>query len=103
MEDKEAKILKMRKEFENDTSLLGEQAGNFIQCVAPYLAVDNASVKNYLDKDSLKTLAGMWFFRLDSCTTEKIEDLAEYLQERMEKLFTALHSLGEPIAYGIIR
>ena len=102
MEDKEVRILKLRKEFEIDTSLLGEQAGNFIQCVSPYLAVDNLSVKNYLDNNSLNTLSGMWFFRLDSCTTENVEDLAEYLQERMEKLFIALHSLGEPIAYGII-
>lgn len=102
MEDKEAKILRLRKEFENDTAVLGEQAGNFIQCVSPYLMVDNTSVHNYLDRDSLRTLAGMWFFRLESCTTENVEDLAEYLQERMNKLFTALYSLGEPITYGVI-
>ena len=102
MEDKEVKALRLRKEFENDTAMLGEQARNFIQCVSPYLTVDSTSVKKYLDNDSLKTLDGMWFFRLSSCTTENVEDLAEYFQERMDKLFTALHSLGEPIAYGVI-
>lgn len=102
MEDQEAKILRIRKEFESDTVVLGEQASDFIQCVSPYLMVDNASVKQYLDRDSLGTIASIRFFRLESCTTENIKDLAEYLQERMDKLFTALYSLGEPIAYGVV-
>ena len=44
----------------------------------------------------------MRFFRLNSCTTEQVDDLAAYLNEKMDKLFTAIHSLGVPIAYGIV-
>ena len=44
----------------------------------------------------------MRFFKLNSCTTEQVDDLALYLNEKMEKLFTAIHSLGVPVAYGIV-
>lgn len=99
--DKE-KALQIKEEFENDTAVLGEQAGLLIQSASPYLAVNENSIRGYLDKNSAQFFEGMRFFRLNSCTTEQVDDLAAYLNEKMDKLFTAIHSLGDPIAYGIV-
>ena len=98
----EKKALQLKEEFENDTAVLGEQAGLLVQSASPYLAVSEKSIRECLDKDSAQFIEGMRFFRLNSCTTEQVDDLAAYLNEKMDKLFTAIHSLGVPIAYGIV-
>ena len=84
-----------------NVQLLGQQAGAFVQSVAPYLQVNNANIKNYVADNSSEIIQGMRFFRLKSCTTEDVEDLALYLNEKMEKLFVAINPLSEPIAYGV--
>lgn len=102
MNEKDEDRLQLIQDFINDTAVLSEQAGNFIQCVSPYLSISRDNVPEYLDKKSDKLVDSMHFFRLCSCTTEDIEDLADYLKSKMVKLFTAIHSLGMPVAYGII-
>ena len=92
----------LQRIFDDDTALLGSQAETFVSTVSPYLAVTGESVMNYLDNGSVRTIEGMRFFRLSSCTTEDVEDLADYLNERMDKLFTAIHSLEDPVAYGVV-
>jgi len=99
--DKERE-LQVQEEFDNNTAVLGEQAGLLVQSISPYLAVNPDSIRECLDEDSAQTIDGMRFFRLNSCTTEQVDDLAAYLNERMDKLFTAIHSLGVPIAYGVV-
>jgi len=99
--DKE-KALQLQEEFENDTAVLGEQAGLLVQSIFPYLTINPNSVREYLDKESSNIIDAMRFFRLSSCTTEQVDDLATYLNERMDKLFIAIHSLGVPIAYGVV-
>lgn len=94
--------LQRQNEFNNDTVVLGEQAGLFVQSASPYLAIADSAAKQYLDADSIQTIEGMRFLRLNSCTTEQVDDLADYLNEKMEKLFTAIHSLNVPIVYGIV-
>ena len=96
------KALQLKEEFENDTAVLGEQAGLLVQSISPYLAVNENSIRECLDNDSAKIIEGMRFFRLNSCTTEQVDDLAAYMNEKMDKLFTAIHSLGVPVAYGIV-
>lgn len=99
--DKEKK-LQLKTEFENDTVVLGEQAGLLVQSASPYLAIGENSVSEYLDNNSAQIIEGMRFFRLNSCTTEQVDDLSSHLNEKMDKLFTAIHSLNVPIAYGIV-
>lgn len=96
------KALQLQEEFENDTDVLGEQAGALIQAVSPYLSISQVSIRDHLDKNSAQIVDGMRFFRLSSCTTEQVDDLAAFLNEKMDKLFTAIHSLGVPIAYGVV-
>lgn len=98
----EDNTLKLKKEFENDINILGEQADLLVRSTSPYLAITNNSVKKCLNDNSAQDLEGMRFFRLNSCTTEQVDDLAGYLNEKMEKLFTAIHLLDVPIVYGII-
>lgn len=102
MGDNEQRTLQMKKEFENDTAVLGDQAGQFVSCVSPYLSLSDSDVNRWLDDHSVNVVDTMRFFRLTSCTTEKVDDLAGYLRERMERLFIALHPLDISVAYGII-
>ena len=61
-----------------------------IETVAPYLAVNQNNVKDYLDNNSVQVVETMRFFKLISCTTEEIEDLSLFLNEKMGRLFTAI-------------
>ena len=44
----------------------------------------------------------MTFFRIGSCTADNIDKVFENVNERFEKLLTALYSIDIPIAYGIV-
>lgn len=87
---------------QDHTTILNKQAELLVANVAPYLGIAKETVKNYLDNRSVQTIEGMRFFRLSSCTTESEDNVAIYLQEKMEKLFGAIHCLNVPIAYGIV-
>lgn len=94
--------IQIKEEFSKNTTELGKQAGLFALSVSPYLSVSEGSVRKCLDDNSAQTIQNMRFFKLNSCTTELVEDLPAYLNDRMGKLFTAIHSLNVPIAYGIV-
>lgn len=100
--EKDRDELQLRQELKNNTAILSEQADRFIESVSPYLSVAQDNLQLYLDKEPNQLIDSMRFFRLTSCTTENIEDLADYLKSKMEKLFTAVYSLNMPAIYGII-
>lgn len=102
MSEMDKNELQLKQDFFNDTAVLGEQAGRFIESVSPYLSVTQENLKMYLDGDPNGLIDSMHFFRLTSCTTEDMKDLADYLKSKMEKLFTAIHSLNVPVVYGVI-
>lgn len=99
-DNKEA-IQKIKADFRNDSAVLISEMKEFIDTVAPYLTASDSVEELYQEK-STEYLNNTTFFRLNSCTTENIEDLAAYLSQKMEKLFTAIHSLGRPVIYGVI-
>lgn len=88
------------KSYQEDNKILSEQAASFVRTIYPYLMVSD--VNSLIDPKSVEVLECMSFFRLGSCTTENVEDLAGYLQEKMTRLFTAIHSLNVLVAYGIV-
>ena len=94
------KRVAIQTEYQNDNDVLTEQAKHFVEAVYPYLSVLDAD--RHLDSESAKILEGIKFFKLSSCTTENVEDMAAFLQEKMTKLFTAIHSIGSLAAYGIV-
>jgi hypothetical protein len=93
----------VEQEFENDTRMIGEQTDRFLQLVYPgYLVDKNGSLDEYFERDSSLLLDSMTFFRISRCTVENAEDLFESVNAKIEKLFTALHSIGVSVGYGIV-
>lgn len=91
----------LKAEFANLNRVLADQAVVFSQTVAPYMMAEQ-NISEYINNRSTDLLEGMSFFRLQSCTTESVEDISIYLNSKMEKLFTAIHPLGSPVLYGVI-
>lgn len=89
-------------EFNDDSSVLGQQTDRFLRLIYPSYLIDNSSINNYIENDSSSLLDSMTFFRISSCTIENTEDIFESVNQKFEKLFTALHSINIPIGYGII-
>ncbi|HIF9368894.1 TPA: hypothetical protein ACX6RS_004152 [Photobacterium damselae] len=90
------------KEFSNDTCIIGKQTEEFLHLVYPAYFVDSYNVEQHLDSDSTLQLDGMTYFRISSCSVETVDKAFEAINEKIEKLFTALHSIGVSIAYGLV-
>lgn len=99
--EEEKALQKIKTEFSETNNVLSAQFRNFINTVAPYLVASD-SEKELINENSAKFLNTLTFFRLCSCTTEDVADLAKYLNEKSEKLFTAIHLLSRPIIYGVV-
>ncbi|NVP03095.1 hypothetical protein HWA77_23075 [Photobacterium damselae subsp. damselae] len=90
------------KEFANDTDLIAKQTEEFLHLVYPAYLVDSYNVDQHLDSDSTLRLDGMTYFRISSCSAETVDKAFEVINEKIEKLFTALHSIGISIGYGLV-
>ena len=90
------------KEFNQDSQIIGEQTAKFLSLVYPSYLVDKENLETFLEKDSTLRLQSMTFFRIDSCTVDKVDKVFKSVNERFEKLLIALYSIEIPIAYGII-
>ncbi|MBY3787650.1 hypothetical protein HPQ32_04225 [Photobacterium carnosum] len=90
------------KNFANDTNLIGEQTEEFLHLIYPAYLVDSNNTDQYLDNNSTSQLDGMTYFRISSCSVETVDKAFEVINEKIEKLFTALHSIGVSISYGLI-
>jgi hypothetical protein len=55
-----------------------------------------------MDKESAIRIESMTFFRISSCTADNVEKVFENVNERFEKLYTALYSINVPVAYGLV-
>ena len=98
----EDKTLTLQEDFQNNITILGEQTRALVRTISPYLTIDPSQVREYLDKDSMQILNGMHFFKLISYTTEQMDDMFTVLNDKMSKLFAAIHSLNVIIAYGVM-
>lgn len=93
----------LKAQFDNDTAIVAEQTSLFVKSIHPAYLVNTKKETLDLSYQSADILLDAFtFYRLVSCTTETVEDMFEYLNEKMSKFFTATHSLGKPIVYGII-
>lgn len=90
------------KEFNDDSKIVGDQVVKFLRLVYPSYLVDKSNIESLLDKESTLRLESMTFFRISSCTADNVEKVFESVNERFEKLFTALYSIDIPIAYGLV-
>lgn len=94
-------LQEIKTKFNDNAVALHTQVESFIDVVAPYLKAADCGRELKCD-GSAEYLKSMTFFRLNSCTTEEMEDIAAYLNQKIEKLFTAIHSLNSPVIYGIV-
>lgn len=88
--------------FNSDSIIVGEQTAEFLHLVYPSYLVDRKNIESLLEKDSTVRLQSMTLFRIGSCTADNVDKVFENVNERFEKLFTALYSINIPIAYGIV-
>lgn len=102
MNELTAKEEALVKEFNEDSQIIGMQTEKFLKLVYPSYLVDKENLDYLIEKDSTFRLESMTFFRIGCCTADKADKIFESVNERFEKLITALHSINIPIAYGII-
>lgn len=93
----------LESQFSQDTEIVAKQSVKFINEIHPaYLYNSREEIINLSYDNSDKLLDEFTFFRIVSCTTDDIDDMFEFLNEKMNKFYTALYSLGRPIIYGIV-
>ena len=92
----------LRKEFHEDSRMVGDQVAEFLHLVYPSYLVDQSDMESLLDDESTLRLESMTFFRISSCTADHADKVFESVNERFEKLFTAFYSIDIPIAYGLV-
>lgn len=90
------------KAFNADSQIIGEQTEKLLKLVYPSYLIDKTDLEPLLEKDSTLRLQSMTFFRIGSCTADNVDKVFENVNERFEKLLTALYSINIPIAYGIV-
>ncbi|MEG0009373.1 MAG: hypothetical protein RR721_03820 [Aeromonas sp.] len=90
------------KAFNDDNIIIGKQTDEFLRLVYPSYLVDRRDIEKSLDSESTLQLDGMTFFRINSCTVDSVDKAFEVLNEKVEKLLTALHSIDIPIGYGLV-
>ena len=90
------------QEFKNDSNVIGEQTEQYLRLVYPSYLVDKDNIESQMDSQSTHRLQSMTFYRIVSCTADNVEKVFESVNQRFEKLFTALYSINVPAAYGLV-
>lgn len=91
------------RELEQDTRVLTKQVERFLQVASPaYLLDSSKQINEYVVQNSGEVLNAMTYYRIASCTVEKMDDIRLFLDQKMEKFLTAVHSLNVTVTYGIV-
>lgn len=88
--------------FKEDTNIVASQADCFIKTMYPGYCVTPNDFNKLIESNSSVRLDSMAFFRLSSCTVEKSDDVFRTVNEKMEKLLAALHSVNVTFGFGVI-
>lgn len=105
MEQKDSALQNLKLDleaFRKDSVTIGKQTEKYLSLVYPSYLLEPTDIEKFLDKSSTIQLNGMTFFRIQSCTVDSVDKAFEKINEKIEKLFTGLHSIGAPIGYGIV-
>lgn len=90
-------------QFKHDTEIVAEQSAIFIKDIHPaYLYNTKEEIMELTYDYSDGLLDAFTFFRVVSCTTDEVENIFEFLNEKMDKFYTALYAVGKPVVYGIV-
>lgn len=97
------KLEDLKVQFNQDTAIVAEQTVKFVENIHPaYLYGNKKEILRLTYDNSNELLENFTFFRIASCATDEVEDLFDYLNEKMNKFYTTLFTVGKPIAYGIV-
>lgn len=101
--DKLASPEALEEQFKQDTKIVAEQSAQFVKELHPaYLHNTKQDIIGLSYDGSDELLDAFTFFRIISCTTDEVDDMFEFLNEKMDKFYTALYSVGKPVVYGIV-
>lgn len=92
----------LKKEFDNDTAIVAEQASHFVTTMQPAYMVSEAIVSDLSYNNSAELLDAVSFYRIKSCSAENPDEIEQYLNTKMVKFYTAIHALNKPVVYGIV-
>ena len=91
----------LQNEFASDTQIIANQTIKLLSEFNPmYLNGDELN-QNNVENDTAGVLNSLQFYKIDSCTIEKTEDIAKFLNEKMQKFISALYSVGVAFCYGV--
>lgn len=97
------RALMLQEQFDDDTKTVAKQTDLFVKTMHPaHLIRSKEEVRALTYPNSDKMLDALTFYRLLSCTTEDMENLQDFFNEKMKGFFSAVHSFEKPIIYGII-
>ena len=95
-------IEKYKEEFKQDTKVIATQGKELLKVLYPYHLIAENEMELYTEKDSSSILSNFKYFRIKSCSVEKVENEFDYLYQKMQKLFSAIYPLGLTVTYGIV-
>lgn len=101
-QDEKKRLEVLKKEFDNDTAIVAEQASHFVTTMQPAYMVSEAIVSDLSYNNSAELLDAISFYRIKSCSTENPDEIEQYLNTKMVKFYTAIHALNKPVVYGIV-
>ncbi|NQX62595.1 ATP-binding protein [Paenibacillus qinlingensis] len=91
----------LQSEFALDTQIIANQTIELLTEFYPmYINGDEVNETN-VENDTAGILNSLQFYKIDSCTIEKTEDIAKFLNEKMQKFISALYSIGISFCYGV--
>lgn len=93
--------VELQNEFTSDTQIIANQTIKLLSEFYPmYLNGDELNQSN-IENDTAGVLNSLQFYKIDSCTIEKTEDITKFLNEKMQKFISALYSVGVTFCYGV--
>lgn len=98
----ESVLSKKSETLNKDIESINLQANKLISSLYPSYLVDTENISELVESNSNELLDEFTYFRIASCSIDKVEDEFAYLNKKMEKLFTAIHSIGVTLSYGVI-
>lgn len=103
MSDMVEGALILKEQFNDDTKTVVKQTDLFVKTMHPaHLLSSKEEVRALAYSNSDIILDTFTFYRLLSCTTEDMENLQDFFNEKMKSFFCAVHSFGKPIIYGVV-
>ena len=101
-QDEKKRLEVLKKEFDNDTAIVAEQASHFVTTMQPAYMVSEAIVSDLSYNNSAELLDAVSFYRIKSCSAENPDEIEHYLNTKMVKFYTAIHALNKPVVYGVV-